>query len=50
MEEKAYKAMKYVGAMNIALGIIVLVTAITSGILMIVGGGRLLKNKSNILF
>lgn len=50
MEEKAYKAMKCVGATNIAVGIVILTVAVTSGILMIVGGGRLLKNKSNLIF
>lgn len=50
MVEKAYKTMKCVGAMNIVIGIIILITGIASGILMIVGGGKLLKDKSNIMF
>ncbi len=50
MNEKAYKTMAGVGAGNLVLGIILRVVGITSGILMIVNGGRLLKNKSDLTF
>ena len=50
MGEKAYKSMSRVGALNIAVGIVVLILGVTSGILLIVGGGRLHKNKSEIIF
>ena len=50
MNEKAYKTMSGVGAGNLALGIIILVVGIASGILMIVNGARLLKNKSDLTF
>ena len=50
MSEEAYKTMAGAGAANIAVGIIVLVTGIASGILLIVQGGRLLKNKSDLTF
>lgn len=49
MNEKVYKTMTGAGAGNIAVGIVVLVTGIASGILMIVNGARLLKRKSEIL-
>lgn len=49
MSEKVYKALGGVGAANITVGIIVLVTGITSGVLMIVQGARLLKCKKNVL-
>ena len=49
MNEKVYKTMTGAGAGNIAVGIVVLVTGIVSGILMIVNGSRLLKRKSEIL-
>lgn len=49
MNEKVYKTMTGAGAGNIAVGIVVLVTGIVSGILMIVNGARLLKRKSEIL-
>ena len=48
--EKTYKLMSVIGAGNLALGIVVLVAGIVSGILKIVGGARLLKGKSDLLF
>ena len=48
--EKTYKLMSVIGAGNLALGIVVLVAGIVSGILMIVAGARLLKGKSDLLF
>lgn len=50
MEEKIYKVMGSTGAASIVLGICVLVTGVVSGILMIVNGSRLLKNKGTIVF
>jgi hypothetical protein len=50
MNEKAYKTMAGVGAGNLALGIILLTVGLVSGILMIVNGARLLKNKSDLIF
>ena len=50
MSEKAYKTMTGAGATNIVLGIIALVTGIVTGVLLIVQGGRLLKNKSGLTF
>lgn len=50
MVEKAYKAMNLIGAANIAIGIIMIVTGVTTGILAIVGGSRLLKHKHELTF
>jgi len=50
MNERAYKTMTGVGAGNLAIGIILLVVGLASGILMIVNGGRLLKAKSDLMF
>ncbi len=50
MNEKAYKTMAQTGAGSVALGVIVLVTGIVTGILCIVNGGRLLKNKADLIF
>ena len=50
MSEKAYKTMAKTGAANLVLGIVVLVTGITAGVLLLVQGGRLLKNKSDLTF
>ena len=44
--EKAYKTMKTSGA----LGVVVLVLGLASGILMIASGGCLLKNKRHIVW
>lgn len=49
MNEKIYKTMSGTGACSLVLGIIVLVTGITTGVMMIVSGARLLKRKSEIL-
>ena len=48
--EKTYKLMGRVGGGTLALGIIVLVTGVVTGILMIVHGARLLKGKSDLMF
>lgn len=48
--EKTYKTMANVGAGDLAIGIIVLVTGIVTGILMIINGARLLKGKSDLMF
>ncbi|MDF2870326.1 MAG: putative rane protein [Anaerocolumna sp.] len=50
MSEKIYTTMKSVGVGNIVIGILLIVTGITSGVLVIVNGGRLLRKKSEILF
>ena len=48
--EKAYKTMKTSGAINIALGAVVMVIGLEYGILMIASGGCLLKNKRHIVW
>ncbi|MCI6675457.1 MAG: hypothetical protein MSG78_00805 [Clostridiales bacterium] len=50
MNEKYYRLMSQIGGGSIALGVIVLVTGIVTGILMIVNGARLLVNKKNLIF
>ena len=50
MNEKIYKTMSRCGAGSFALGIIVLVTGVASGVLMLVSGARLLKRKTEITF
>lgn len=50
MNEKAYKTMAVIGAGNLVIGIILLVVGLTTGILTIVNGGRLLKAKSDLTF
>lgn len=48
MSEKIYKSMSHTGGSNIALGVIILIIGIASGILMIVSGARLLKRRYDI--
>ena len=48
--EKAYLSMKHSGVGSIVLGIIVMVVGITAGVLSIVSGANLLKNKHVITF
>ena len=50
MIEKIYKSMGTVGAINIAIGIVIIVTGVVSGVLSIVGGSRLLKTKNKLTF
>mgnify|MGYP000010701128 FL=1 len=48
--EKAYKTMSQAGAGSIVIGIITIVTGVTAGIIAIVNGARLLKNKRRDTF
>ena len=48
--EKNYKKLSAIGGGNIAIGGIVLITGIVSGIMMIVNGGRILKAKRDMMF
>ena len=50
MEEKAYKIMGQSGGLNITLGVIAIVAGIAGGVLLIVGGARLLAAKYKLLF
>ena len=50
MTEKANKTMRWVGHANITIGVVVMVLGIAAGIISIVGGSRLLKNKNELTF
>ncbi len=50
MGEKIYKTMKSVGAFNIVIGIIIIVSGIAIGTLIIAKGAKLLKDKSELTF
>ena len=50
MSEKIYKSMKAVGIWNIAIGITVLVVGILAGVMTIVTGAKLIRDKSDIMF
>lgn len=50
MGEKIYNIMKSVGIVNLVIGIVVIASGITAGVIIIVNGARLLKHKSGLLF
>lgn len=50
MNEKIYKSMRFAGISNIVIGIIMIIAGVTTGIIAIVGGARLLKEKSGLTF
>ncbi len=50
VEEKIYKTMGRTGSSNIAVGILVLVCGVVTGVLMIVTGANLLRKKGKVLF
>ena len=49
MNEKVYKTIGFSGAANLAIGICILVTGVTSGILLILNGAKLQKSRKKIL-
>ncbi|MCD8197878.1 MAG: hypothetical protein LUE24_12065 [Lachnospiraceae bacterium] len=48
--ERTYKMMGQVGGGTLALGIIVLVTGIVTGVLLIVNAARTLRGRNELLF
>lgn len=50
MDEKLYKKMKHVGVSSLVIGIITVAVAVSSGVIMIINGARLLAHKSDQLF
>ena len=50
MNEKAYKTMTLAGVSNIAVGIIIAVIGVAAGVLTIICGARLIKDKKGLTF
>lgn len=50
MNEKAYKSMSFAGAASITIGIIMAVVGVATGIVAIISGARLLKDKKGLTF
>ena len=48
--EKVYKAMRNTGVSNIAIGIIMIVAGVSTGVIAIISGANLLKKKSHLSF
>ena len=49
-KDRAYKTMSGAGAGSIVIGVIILVSGVTAGVLSIINGARLLKDRSDVLF
>lgn len=49
MNEKLYKVLSRVGGGTLAIGIVVLVTGVISGVLLIINGARLIRHKYEIM-
>jgi hypothetical protein len=49
MEERTYKVLGGSGAVNIAFGIISIVVGVTTGVFLIITGGKLLASRKNII-
>jgi hypothetical protein len=50
MNEKTFKAMTGIGASCIVVGIVILVAGMACGILSIINGAKLFREKSEIIF
>ncbi len=49
MSEKLFKKIRLAGIWNLVIGIVVLITGITSGILMLISAARLLRSKDEVV-
>lgn len=50
MEEKIFKRMGHTGAWNIAVGTVIIVIGLLAGVVSIVNGAKLLKDRNGIMF
>lgn len=50
MPEKAYQTMKHAGAWGIVMGVLLMTAGVAIGVMSIIYGSKLLKNKSEIIF
>lgn len=50
MSEKTYKVMGSAGAGNIVVGVVVIVVGIAAGVLSVINGARLLREKKGLIF
>ena len=50
MNEEIYKSMRFSAICNIVLGVLLIASGVAAGVMMFISGGRLLRNKSKIIF
>ena len=50
MNEKIFKTIRGTGAASLAVGIVILVTGISAGVMMIVNGARQLAHRGKLIF
>ncbi|MEE1242620.1 hypothetical protein [Frisingicoccus sp.] len=50
MDEKLFKSLGRIGGANIAMGIVSIVIGVSVGVVSIICGGKLLKDKNHLLF
>lgn len=50
MNEKAYKTMGFAGAAGIAIGAVIVAVGLAAGIMSIISGAKLLKDKKGLTF
>ncbi|MDY3250561.1 MAG: hypothetical protein SOX32_09490 [Candidatus Choladocola sp.] len=49
MNEKLFKTVANTGIWNLVMGIIMIVTGVTTGVILLVSGAKLIKSKNNVL-
>ena len=50
MNEKGFKTMSIAGVANVAMGIVLIVVGLATGVVAIVSGARLIKDKKGLTF
>ncbi len=50
MNEKVFKTMTVTGVANVAIGIVLIVVGLAAGIIAIMSGARLIKDKNGLTF
>lgn len=49
MNERVFKTVSGAAVMNLVLGIVVLAAGITSGVLLLINGAKLMKSKNDMI-
>ena len=50
MEEKIYKTMGRSGAWTIAIGVVIIVIGLAAGVISIINGAKLIKDRTGLMF